>query len=257
MRTESSGNPYAIGVVAGHLVRQPVSAAEAVATARWLQGAGHNFSMGLTQVNHGQAARYGQTIESMFEPCRNLQVGAAILDACHARALTLLHEATAALRAALSCYYSGNFSGGLRAEGGRPSYVDRVLARLETTTPPVAPAVTHPVAPIGLIGDVPHRAMPRPVGARVSRPTAVAPAGRWVWLPDARPEPGAAVAVRPSVPPSLPVSVAASVAASVATDGPSAAALRTDFVQVLPDAAEQGWSEEKDDVPQHGPGVRR
>lgn len=228
VRIESSGNPYAIGVVAGHLVRQPLSAAEAVATARWLQSAGHNFSMGLIQVNHRQAVRYGQTLESMFEPCRNLKVGAAILGECHARALALLYQATAALRAALSCYYSGNFSGGLRQEGGRPSYVDRVLADVEATTPSVASAAPDTMAPIGLIDDPDRAAMPRRRES-TARPTAAAAAGQWVWLLDGHEQPLAATA----------------------TKSP-AAARHADFVQMMPEENENGGPRQDDVDLQHG-----
>ena len=51
VRVESSGNPYAIGVVGGRLQRQPKNLAEAVATAKMLEQKGFNFSLGLAQVN--------------------------------------------------------------------------------------------------------------------------------------------------------------------------------------------------------------
>jgi type IV secretion system protein VirB1 len=48
---ESAFNPWAIGVVGGALVRQPRHRAEAMATAKALQAAGWNFSIGLGQIN--------------------------------------------------------------------------------------------------------------------------------------------------------------------------------------------------------------
>jgi len=51
VRVESSGNPYAIGVVGGRLARQPRNLSEAVVTAQMLEQQGYNFSLGIAQVN--------------------------------------------------------------------------------------------------------------------------------------------------------------------------------------------------------------
>lgn len=109
---ESSGNPFAIGVVGGHLARQPKNLPEALATVKALDAGGWNYSMGLVQVNVHNLARYGQTTESIFEPCTNLKIGAAILKACYARAKPHFAQADDAVRAALSCYYSGDLRRG-------------------------------------------------------------------------------------------------------------------------------------------------
>jgi type IV secretion system protein VirB1 len=119
---ESAGNPYAIGVVAGSLVRQPTSLSEAVATARALQAAGRNFSVGLGQINKNNFAKHGMTLEEAFEPCANLNAMQAILGDCFARASARSDRQTALLQA-LSCYYSGNFQTGF--EHG---YVRKVVA---------------------------------------------------------------------------------------------------------------------------------
>lgn len=109
---ESGGNPYAIGVVGGHLVRQPRSKAEALATVAALEAGGWNYSMGLVQVNKYNLARYGRTAEEMFDACRNLNTGSAILKECYERAQKRFPDDDAAVRAALSCYYSGDFNRG-------------------------------------------------------------------------------------------------------------------------------------------------
>jgi len=127
--TESSFNPLAIGVVDGYLPRQPESIAEAVATAKAMQANGWNFSIGLAQVNIHNLPTYRLTIEQAFEPCANLSAGAAILAECYTRALPIHDNEQSALRAALSCYYSGNFTRGFRLESSGTSYVDRVLSR--------------------------------------------------------------------------------------------------------------------------------
>ena len=82
VRTESSFHPYAIGVVHGHLLRQPSNQAEAMATARQLERSGYNYSVGLAQINRSNFERYRLTSDSAFEPCVNLAVGADILARC-------------------------------------------------------------------------------------------------------------------------------------------------------------------------------
>ena len=122
---ESGFNPHAIGVVGGALQRQPRSHLEAVVTAQALQQAGWNFSVGLSQINAGNFDRLGLTVESAFEPCRNLAAMQAVLAECFDRARRREPSAQRSLRQALSCYYSGNFSTGFR-EG----YVRRVVRAL-------------------------------------------------------------------------------------------------------------------------------
>ena len=135
---ESAFNPWAIGVVGGALLRQPRSRVEAVATARSLQAAGWNFSVGLGQINIGNFARLGLTPHSAFEPCTNLAAMQTVLTECFDRARALAPKPPAdqtALRQALSCYYSGNFNTGFRQ-----GYVRKVVAALTTTAQSVPPA---------------------------------------------------------------------------------------------------------------------
>lgn len=128
VHVESSANPYAIGVVGERLARQPRSLSEAKQVVAELESRGANYSVGLAQINRSNFRRYGVTAESAFDPCTNLRVGAAILRECFARARASRDE-QAALQAAFSCYYSGNF-----VTGFREGYVARVLAA------PAAPA---------------------------------------------------------------------------------------------------------------------
>ncbi len=142
--TESAGNPYAIGVVGGQLERQPRNLSEAVATAQELERQGFNFSMGLGQVNRYNLVKYGERYETVFEPCRNLKVGSAILKDCYHRARARISDDQQALRAAFSCYYSGNFTRGFQpARAGQRSYVQKVVANATGTAEPifVVPAV--------------------------------------------------------------------------------------------------------------------
>ena len=131
---ESAFNPWAIGVVGGALVRQPRHRAEALATAKALQAAGWNFSIGLGQINVGNFDRLGLTIESAFEPCGNLAAMQVVLAECFDRASRSAAKAVdqLALRQALSCYYSGNF-----VTGFRHGYVRKVVAAAGTAMTPV------------------------------------------------------------------------------------------------------------------------
>jgi len=156
VRTESGFNPYAIGVVGGRLVRQPRDREEAVATARALEAQGINFSMGLGQVNRTNLARYGLTYETAFDPCENLRAGSAILHDCYQRAAAAMGHGAQALRAAISCYYSGNFTRGETVEAGGTSYVQRVVANAQT-----AEGSTSVVPAIQVVMDSPSRRPPR------------------------------------------------------------------------------------------------
>jgi type IV secretion system protein VirB1 len=141
-RVESSFNPYAIGVVGGRLERQPRNHAEAVATARNLERLGFNFSLGATQVNRYNLAGYNETYESIFDVCRNFRTGAAILEDCFVRAKRRYPDDRAALRAAFSCYYSGNY-----VTGFQHGYVQKVVAAAGSAQPiPVVPNIVPAAA---------------------------------------------------------------------------------------------------------------
>jgi type IV secretion system protein VirB1 len=133
---ESAFNPYAIGVIGGALVRQPRNKAEAVATVIALHSAGWNYDLGCRQINKANLAKYALDLESVFDPSRNAAVGSAIYDDCYRRALARFTSGSAATRAALSCYNSGNFSTGQRSIGGKPSYADKVIAALPASSKP-------------------------------------------------------------------------------------------------------------------------
>lgn len=122
IQIESAANPHAIGVVGGTLERQPRHRAEALATARTLRADGWNFSLGLAQINVHNLERLGLTLDTVLDPCTNLGAMQTLLAECFARALAHRQSGEQqALRQALSCYYSGNFSTGF-AHG----YVRRV-----------------------------------------------------------------------------------------------------------------------------------
>lgn len=119
---ESEGNPYRIGVNSGaRLTRQPENLADAVATAEGLTRRGASFDAGLMQINSANFAKYGLDARSVFDPCTNLRVGAAILADNYSRAREDGHPRP--LQAAVSEYNTGSRSRGL-ANG----YVGKVYA---------------------------------------------------------------------------------------------------------------------------------
>lgn len=131
VRVESSGNPFAIGVVKGKLRRQPRNLAEAVATAKMLEQKGFNFSVGIAQINRHNLKHYGlHSYEQAFQVCPNLKAGAKILRECYGRSK---HWGKA-----FSCYYSGNF-----VTGYRHGYVQKVFASMRRSKTKPALLLAH------------------------------------------------------------------------------------------------------------------
>lgn len=127
VQTESSNNPLAIGVVGMTLAEQPKTKAEAITTATALLKGGATIAVGLSQINTRNLESLGLTLDAAFDSCPNLKGGAQILQGCYQRAVNEFGEGQPALQAALSCYYSNNFSTGLKDEGkGKGSYVERI-----------------------------------------------------------------------------------------------------------------------------------
>ena len=137
VRVESSHNPYAIGVVGGHLVRQPKNLPEALATVRMLESRGFNFSLGVAQVNRYNLSKYGlNSYEKAFEVCPNLQAGSRILAECYGRSGGDWGKS-------FSCYYSGNF-----VTGYRHGYVQKIYASMRQAAPGSASAPRGQAIPV-------------------------------------------------------------------------------------------------------------
>lgn len=130
IKIESSGNPFAIGVVGARLVRQPHNLSEAVATVNSLFSSKHNFSIGLSQVNkiHFQRLGWINNLSMGFDACENISAGAEVLDSCFVKAhkyylkINEIKENHSIQNMALSCYYSGDLF-----LGERLGYVRKVL----------------------------------------------------------------------------------------------------------------------------------
>lgn len=168
VRVESSHNPYAIGVVGGHLVRQPKNLPEALATVRMLESRGFNFSLGVAQVNRYNLGKYGlDSYEKAFEVCPNLQAGSRILAECYGRSGGDWGKS-------FSCYYSGNF-----VTGYRHGYVQKIYASMRQTAPESAsapqgqaiPVVSKPSRRTVGVTRYPVYAAPAQVPAMATAPT--------------------------------------------------------------------------------------
>lgn len=143
VKTESSFNPYAIGIVGARLARQPRSLSEAIATVENLEKLGYNYSVSYGQVNKHNFSKYGLTYKTAFDPCKNLRASGMILKDCFDRAMKRFNEPQRALLSAFSCYYSGNFSTGFKRDfAGQPAYVDKVVGNA-VSFPPAAPIPVH------------------------------------------------------------------------------------------------------------------
>jgi type IV secretion system protein VirB1 len=186
---ESAFNPYAIGVVGGHLLRQPRNLAEALATAGMLEKRGFNFSLGLAQVNRHNLKKYGlESYKMAFQACPNLQAGARILAECYNRSGKDWGRS-------FSCYYSGNF-----VTGYRDGYVRKVFESMTRSSAATEEASALAIAVSGRssrrVSDISRYPTNKP--SSVSRRVAMSE--------------GIAIAAGPSLQPTLPVAL-------VPTDG--------------------------------------
>lgn len=168
-RAESGLDPFAIGVNGPSISRgRARSAAEAVTIARGLLQAGQDIDLGLAQINVRNLARLGLSLETAFDPCRNLAAGARVLRDGYDRGAARHGPGQPALRVALSYYNTGHAQRGF-ANG----YVARVTAQAGVPREAV-PAAAAPVPPTPSIAA---DAFGRAGGARLSATFVMTPAG--------------------------------------------------------------------------------
>ncbi len=114
IRTESNFNPLALNVNGASLSSQPRSAAEAVSWSQWLIERNYSVDMGLMQINSRNLRRLNLTPVEVFDPCRNIQAGATILQSDYRRAAKIHGPGSEALLLAISAYNTGSFERGFR-----------------------------------------------------------------------------------------------------------------------------------------------
>lgn len=123
IRTESNFNPLAINVNGDvRLKSQPRTAAEAAGWSQWLIEHNYSVDMGLMQINSRNLPRLKLTPAEVFDPCRNIQAGAAILQSDYERAAKIHGPGHKALLLAISSYNTGSFE-----RGFRNGYVEKVV----------------------------------------------------------------------------------------------------------------------------------
>lgn len=132
--TESHGNQFAIADAGPvnlpwakrkYLVRSYFMKSEddAIQKATDLISNGHTVSLGLTQVNDRNLSALGLTLNEVFDVCTNLAAGAKILTTDYKKAVRKYGHTSAALRAALSRYNSGDWY-----RGEKDGYVDLIYS---------------------------------------------------------------------------------------------------------------------------------
>lgn len=161
IKQESDYNVFAIGInKAARLKSQPKTRDEAVAVAKRLMSHNVNFDAGLAQININNLNWLSMSVDDLFDPCKNLKASSLVLSACYQRASLQYGKGQQALRAALSCYNTGNFDRGFtngyvrNVVAQAQSYVPAISVKFETTTDAtLVPEETHPATePRG--GDV-------------------------------------------------------------------------------------------------------
>ncbi|TPG27327.1 hypothetical protein EAH83_04660 [Variovorax ginsengisoli] len=172
VRTESGFNPFAIGVVKGRLERQPRSLPEAVATAKALVDAKWNASFGLGQINLSNLSAHALDLVTVFDPCKNLKAASSILGEAFDRARVRFPDEQSALKAALSAYYSGNFSTGFK-EG----YVERVSSNAVALQAETGADAERLTAFVSAVDVKPIRVIPALLANREGSPMPSKPGG--------------------------------------------------------------------------------
>lgn len=131
IKTESSFNPYAIAVVSGaKQPKQPNNFEDAVKIINALEALGANYSVGLAQINKSNFKKYKVTGVELLDSCKNLQVSQEILTNCYKKSNNNTQKA-------LSCYYSGNFTGGFVKDSHNNSYIDRIYKKVNYILPSI------------------------------------------------------------------------------------------------------------------------
>jgi type IV secretion system protein VirB1 len=126
VKTESRGNPWAIGLNGARLKFQPKSESQAIAWIRYLDKHGYNFDVGLGQINIANIRKYKLKPEQLLEPCLNLRVSGYILTQNYLDARKTTKDPQLALRYALSTYNTGN-----KYTGFNNGYINKILRNID------------------------------------------------------------------------------------------------------------------------------
>ena len=119
IQVESGGNPLAIGDNSLKKAFAPKTKREAVSLATQLIEQGHSVDLGLMQINSIHLAQMSLSLEEVFDACRNVKIGTAILSYFYQQNQT--GDPSYILFKALSAYNTGQAWKGA-------GYVNRILA---------------------------------------------------------------------------------------------------------------------------------
>ena len=125
VRTESTFQPFAIGVNKGTRVKQPTNYRQAVATAKNLLAEGGNIDLGLAQINSNNLNWLKLSVEEAFNPCANLRAMQTVYNSCYQRAGT--GGLGNRMQRAFSCYNTGNMK-----RGFNNGYVNKTTKHFNT-----------------------------------------------------------------------------------------------------------------------------
>lgn len=123
VKNESNFAHLSIGINGGaKLQHQPRTKQEAVATAEWLMSNGYNADFGWSQINSANVRRKKLDLNDVFDPCKNLRMGADIFLDNYNLALSKFKDPDTATLAAISAYNTGDFR-----RGFKNGYVQRIV----------------------------------------------------------------------------------------------------------------------------------
>ena len=138
-RTESAFEPLSINDNTTGTSGAPATRDIAIQIASKLLEAGHSVDIGIMQINSGNFAKLGLTLEAAFDPCKSVAAGATVLTGDYAGGETH-EEQQSALRVAISRYNTGDAQRGFT--NGYVHKVElaagRIVPALDVGTAPAA-----------------------------------------------------------------------------------------------------------------------
>lgn len=132
---ESRFTPFNIRINSGApLKRQPVTKAEAIEVATSLAAKRHDIQMGLGGIGLDELQRLNFTISDAFDPCRNLQATASLLDGYYRLAVKEGADPARAEQVMLQSFYGREDP----SVGAMVSYDEQVRREIKRLSPTIA-----------------------------------------------------------------------------------------------------------------------
>ncbi|NVN91827.1 MAG: lytic transglycosylase domain-containing protein [Desulfuromonadales bacterium] len=119
IKVESGGKPYVINDNTTRKSFSPTSKTEAIHIASELLSQGHSLDLGIMQINSTHLQKMNLTLDELFDPCRNINIGTNLLAEAYRRNNNGESGSTVLFKA-LSAYNTGSAWRG-------PDYINRIL----------------------------------------------------------------------------------------------------------------------------------